>query len=403
MVEFGGWEMPLHYPQGILSEHLITRKYGGLFDISHMCRFRISGHDALPFLQYVLTSNAAALLPGIAQYTIIPDETGGAIDDGYLYHVNENDYLLVTNAANAEKDRQWLQQYTAKFPDLVFEDITSHLAMFALQGPKAKAVLEAVIGNKTGIPEPLLNRLTSGELMGAAVTIARTGYTGEPLGFELFPPADTAASLWRKLLDTGEEHGIVPVGLGARDTLRLEAGFPLYDHELGTDADGKAIPVFALSAARFAVSFSPVKGEFIGREVLYRQFQEVKLRREGRLDTPEDKLLVPRSIYLMSLPGDGIARAGNPVLVDGRDAGQVTSGTVVPCWEFQGAGTMATPAEESARRIICLAYLDSGLSEGQGAEVIIRDKPVSAVIVRRHIGREAPPYARPLLPDNRNK
>ncbi|MGB2877029.1 MAG: hypothetical protein WBB97_03250, partial [Dehalococcoidales bacterium] len=149
MVEFGGWEMPLHYPQGILSEHLVTRKYGGLFDISHMCRFRISGRDALPFLQYVLTGNAAALLPGIAQYTILPDETGGAIDDGYLYRVSDSDYLLVTNAANAEKDWQWLQQYTPKFPDLVFEDITSNLAMFALQGPKTKAVLEAVLGNKT--------------------------------------------------------------------------------------------------------------------------------------------------------------------------------------------------------------------------------------------------------------
>jgi aminomethyltransferase len=402
MVEFEGWEMPLHYPQGILSEHLATRKYGGLFDISHMCRFRISGRDALPFLQYVLTGNAAALLPGIAQYTIIPDETGGAIDDGYLYCVNENDYRLVTNAANAEKDWQWLQQYTPKFPDLAFEDITSNLAMFALQGPKTKAVLEAVLGNKTGIPEPLLNRLTSSQFMGTDVIIARTGYTGEPLGFELFPPADTAASLWRKLLDTGEEQGIVPVGLGARDTLRLEAGFPLYGHELGTDAGGKTIPIFALSAARFAVSFSPVKGDFIGREALHRQFQEVKLRREDRLDTPEDKLCVPRSIYLMSLPGDGIARTGSQVLVDGRTAGKVTSGTVVPCWEFEGSGTMARPGDKSARRTICLAYLDAGLSEGQKAEVIIRDKPVSAVIVRRHIGGEAPPYARPLLPDNGN-
>ena len=400
IVEFGGWEMPLHYPQGILSEHLATRKYGGLFDISHMCRLRISGRDALPFLQYVLTSNAAALLPGIAQYTIIPDETGGAIDDGYLYRISDSDYLLVTNAANAEKDWQWLQQYTPRFPDLAFEDVTGNLAMFALQGPKTKAVLEAVIGNKTGIPEPLLNRLINSELMGADVTIARTGYTGEPLGFELFQPADMAASIWRKLLDSGEEHGIVPVGLGARDTLRLEAGFPLYGQELGTDADGRDIPIFALSAARFAVSFSPVKGDFIGRETLYQQFQEVKLRREARLDTPDDKLLVPRSIYLMALLGDGIARAGSQVLVDDRTVGKVTSGTVVPYWKFEGSGTMTTPGDESARRTICLAYLDAGLSEGQKAEVIIRDKPVSAVIVRRHIGGEAPPYARPLLPNN---
>ncbi len=400
MVEFGGWEMPLHYPQGILAEHLATRKCGGLFDISHMGRFHISGRNALPFLQYALTSNAAALVPGTAQYTMLPNETGGAIDDGYLYCVSENDYLLVVNAANTEQDWQWLQKYAPKFPDLILEDVTAQVAMLALQGPKTKAVLEAVLGDKTKIPEPIWNHLTSSEFMGTSVTIARTGYTGEPLGFELFPPASMAVSLWHKLLDTGNEYGIVPVGLGARDTLRLEAGFPLYGHELGTDADGKEIPVFALSAARFAVSFSPVKGEFIGREVLLRQSQEVKLRREGRLDAPGDDLLVPRSIYLMSLLGEGVARAGSQVRVDGKNVGNVTSGTVIPYLKFEGPGTMSRPGDESARRMLCLAYLDADLPEGQKAEVIVRDRPVNAVIVRRHIGREAPPYTRPLFPDS---
>jgi len=400
MVAFGGWEMPLHYPQGILSEHLATRKCGGLFDISHMGRLRISGQNALPFLQYVLTSNAAALLPETAQYTMLPNETGGAIDDGYLYRVSEDDYLLVVNAANTDKDRQWLQQYAAKFPGLILEDITSQLAMLALQGPKTKAVLEAVLGDKTRIPEPLWNHLTSSEFMGTPITIARTGYTGEPLGFELFPPADSAVSLWRQLLDVGREDGMVPVGLGARDTLRLEAGLPLYGHELGMDADGREIPIFALPAARFAVSFSPVKGEFIGREALLKQFQEVKLRIKGRPDAPGEKRLVPRSVFPMSLLGDGVARAGSRVLVNGQTAGNVTSGTVIPYWKFEGSGTMARPGNESARRMLCLAYLDSDLSEGQVAEVMVRDRPVNAVIVGRHIGREAPPYARPLLPDD---
>jgi len=397
IVAFGGWEMPLNYPQGILSEHLATRKYGGLFDISHMGRFRISGPDALPFLQYVLTSNVAALVPGTAQYTMLPNETGGAIDDGYLYRVSEDDYLLVVNAANTEADWQWLQQYVPRFPGLTMEDITNSLAMLALQGPKTKAVLEAVFGGKTLIPEPIWNHLTSSKFMGNYITIARTGYTGEPLGFELFPPANIAVPLWRQLLDAGREHGIVPVGLGARDTLRLEAGFPLYGHELGTDTDGKEIPIFALNAARFAVSFSPVKGEFIGREALHRQFQEVKLRREGRLNVSKDELLVPRSVFLISLLGDGVARAGNQVLVNGRSAGNITSGTVVPYWKFEGSGTMARPGAESARRMLGMAYLDAGVSAGQEAEVIIRDQPVKAVIVHRHIGGEAPPYARPLL------
>ncbi len=400
MVAFGGWEMPLHYPQGILAEHLATRKYGGLFDISHMGRFRISGRHALSFLQYVLTGNAAALLPGTAQYAMLPNETGGAIDDGYLYCIDENDYRLVVNAANTEQDWQWLQNYAPRFPDLITEDVTDSIAMFALQGPGTKALLEAVIGDKTKIPEPIRNHLTSSDFMNTSVTITRTGYTGEPLGFELFLPADSAPSLWRKLLEFGNELGIAPVGLGARDTLRLEAGLPLYGHELGTDADGKEIPVFALPAARFAVSFSSVKGEFIGREVLRRQFQEVKRRLEGRLDVPREELLVPRSIYPISLLGDGVARSGSQVLVDGRAVGKVTSGTVIPYWKFHGSGTMSVPGDESLRRMLCLAYLDADLQEGQKVEVMVRDRPVSGVIVRRHIGGEAPPYARPLFPDN---
>lgn len=400
MVAFGGWEMPLHYPQGILAEHLATRKYGGLFDISHMGRFRIGGHDALPFLQYVLTSNAAALLPGNARYTILPDETGGAVDDGYLYRTSEHDYLLVVNAANTEQDWQWLQRFMSRFPRLVLEDVTDQFAMLALQGPKTKAVLEAVLGGRSKIPEPIWNHLTSSEFMGTSMTISRTGYTGEPLGFELFPPVDMAVSLWHKLLEAGNEHGIVPVGLGARDTLRLEAGFPLYGHELGNDADGKKIPIFALPAARFAVSFNTVKGEFVGREALLKQSQEVKLRHEGKLDTPRNKLLVPKSAYLIAVLGDGIAREGSQALVNGRTAGSVTSGTVVPYWKFEGLGTLAIPGNESARRTIGMAYLDADLSEGQKVEVIVREKPVNAVIVRRHIGGEAPPYARPLFVSN---
>ena len=179
MVEFVGWEMPLNYPPGILAEHLATRKFGGLFDISHMSRFRISGQDALPFMQHVLSNNAAALEPGQAQYTIIPNESGGAVDDAYLYRIDEKEYLLVVNAANAEKDWLWFQEYKPQFPKLVLEDHTSKLAMLSLQGPETKAVLEIILEDRSKLPEPVRNRLAVTEIFGTTVPVARTGYTGE--------------------------------------------------------------------------------------------------------------------------------------------------------------------------------------------------------------------------------
>ena len=144
-------------------------------------------------MQYVLTNNAAALEPGQAQYTIIPNENGGAVDDAYLYRISEKEYLLVVNAANAEKDWTWLQEYKPRFPGLIFEDHTTSLAMLSLQGPETKTVLELVLGDKSKLPEPTRNRLVMTEIFGAAVPVARTGYTGEPICFELFPPAEIAA------------------------------------------------------------------------------------------------------------------------------------------------------------------------------------------------------------------
>ena len=397
MVEFGGWEMPLNYPPGILAEHLATRKFGGLFDVSHMGRFLVSGQDALPFLQYTLTNNAAALLPGQSQYSIMPNESGGAVDDTYLYRINENEYILVVNASNAEKDWAWLQKYKHKFPQLNFEDHSAGISMLALQGPRAKAVLEVILGDIQKLPEPARNWLTTVELFGDKVPIARTGYTGEPICFELFPPAEIAAPLWDKLLEVGKKEGIVPVGLGARDTLRLEAGMPLYGHELGIDADGKDIPVFALPVARFATSFGKFKGHYIGREALIKQFQEIKLRLEDRLDTPKAKLLVPKVIMPMAISEGSVARAGYQVYVDEKLVGNVTSGTMVPYWKSEGIGLKSKPGAESGRRAICLAYLDAALKEGQKVKVLTRGKFASGVIVERHLGSEAAPYARPLL------
>ena len=269
--------------------------------------------------------------------------------------------------------------------------------MLSLQGPRTKAILEVILGDIGKLPEATRNRLAIIEIFGAKVPVARTGYTGEPIGFELFPPADIAARLWNELLEIGKKEGIVPVGLGARDTLRLEAGLPLYGHELGSDVEGKEIPVFALPAARLAVSFSGTKGEFIGREALLKQFQEIKLRQEDQLGTPKERLLVPKTIVPMSISSGGIARTGCPVYVNGKPVGNVTSGTIIPYWQTEGIGTQAKPGTESERRAICLAYLDADLKEGQRTKVMIRDKTAEGVIVMRHIGGEAAPYARPLL------
>ncbi|MFQ6122250.1 MAG: glycine cleavage system aminomethyltransferase GcvT [Dehalococcoidales bacterium] len=403
MVEFVGWEMPLNYPSGILAEHLATRKFGGLFDISHMGRIRISGEDALPFMQYVLTNNAAALEPGQSQYTIIPNETGGAVDDAYLYRIDEREYLLVVNAANTERDWAWFQKYRQKFNKLILEDCTASITMLSLQGPRTKAVLEAMFGDGAKLPEPRRNRLVIAEMFGAKIPIARTGYTGEPICFELLPPAEIAVPLWNQLLEIGSREGIAPVGLGARDTLRLEANLPLYGHELGNDAEGKEIPIFALPAARFAVSFNSTKGKFIGREALMRQFQEIKLRQENQLNTPKERQLVPKTIVPMFIYGGAVARTGYPVYVGESLVGSVTSGTTVPYWNTEDTGVKAKPGTESQRRTICLAYLDAGLRKGQRTRVLIRDKIAEAVIVERHISGEAAPYARPILVEEQRK
>jgi len=407
MVEFAGWEMPVAYPRGILGEHLATRKYGGLFDISHMGRFLIRGKDAIPFMQYVLTNNAVALDSGVSQYTLIQNERGGAIDDAYLYRLEESDpslegnYLLVVNAANTEKDWDWFLEHKKRFKGLVIENKADEIGMLALQGPHAKRVLEKILlEDYAKLPDPWRNRLRVCELEGehVHVTISRTGYTGEPICFELFLPADKTVSIWEKILEAGNEEGIVPVGLGARDTLRLEAGLPLYGHELGVDPEGKEIPIFAVpSAARLAMSFSPLKGEFIGKEVLRRQFEEVTAREGGKPLPPLERLLVPKRIFPITITGQGIARQGYEVLVDGGSVGHVTSGTMVPYWIFSDRGILSEPTDEKKMRSLALAYVDADLKERQRLEILHRGKRVEGRVVQRHLSGEAPPYARPIL------
>ena len=386
MVDFGGWEMPVQYSNGILKEHLATRRHAGIFDVSHMGRFVISGTRALPFLQHVLSNHAKALDVGQSQYTLLPDEDGGAVDDAYLYRFFKDRYLLVVNAANKEKDWAHLQKVLPGFKDVTLEDHTDKIAMISLQGPQSKAILAEIVG-KEALPEPRRNALSVTEINGQWIWLARTGYTGEPLCFELFMPADQAIALW----DTMQAKGAHPIGLGARDTLRLEAGLPLYGHELGRDPENKTIPILALSLARFGVSFSPDKGEFIGRTALKAQYdalQTIIKQRPGSIDA------LPRRVRTVALIDKGIARAGAPVFFHGEPAGYITSGTMVPLWMFSSQGLEGQINDQSSRRAVALALISSRIPDGAEIEIEVRGKILRAGVMPYLLRSEAPPFAR---------
>jgi aminomethyltransferase len=354
-----------------------------------MGRFRVRGADALPFLQHVLTNNAAALEPGEAQYTMIPTAGGGAMDDAYLYRFLPDEYLLVVNASNRQKDWEHLNNVRRRFAAVELADLTSGLAMLSLQGPAAKDFLPAVLDSGR-LPEPLRNRLSLAAFNGAPLFLARTGYTGEPIGLELFIDSAHAGALWDRLIAAG----VQPVGLGARDTLRLEAALPLYGHELGLDPEGREIPIFACSLARFAVSFSPLKGDYVGRPALSRQFETFRRFMDRDFTRICD---LPHLIQPIAVIDKGIARAGARVLRGGKPAGFVTSGTMVPYWVSAGSSIDSTPSDEKAMRAIGMALLDSDLREGDAVEVDIRGRLARAVIVPYHLRNEAPPWAWPIL------
>ncbi len=386
ITEFGGWDMPLRFPTGIVQEHLATRIGAGLFDVSHMGRFTIRGEKSLPFLQHVLTNNAAALEVGLGQYTMLPNSSGGALDDAYLYRFLEDEYVLVVNAANRERDWRHLQSLRDQFPRTEMADRTFEIAMLSFQGPRSREILSAVI-DSGDLPEPMRNALSIVTVGGACVQVSRTGYTGEPIGFELFIERTDALEIW----DTLIEGGATPVGLGARDTLRLEAGLPLYGHELGLDPEGEEIPIFASGLARFAVSFSPLKGDYFGREPLARQFQALKGIRDRDYSLRDD---LPRLILPLELADKGIARAGDRVFGGDEHIGYITSGTMVPYWKTGGVGIDSRLIDETGRRAIGLALLDSDVCEGDTAEVEIRGKKARARIVPSFLRSEAPPFAR---------
>lgn len=389
MVDFGGWEMPIQYPSGIIAEHLYTRQVCSLFDVSHMGRLLIEGPQRKEFLQHVLTSNVSALDLNMAQYCIIPNENGGAVDDAYLYLFQEDNYLLVVNAANIDKDLEHLNRALSGF-DCTITNISAEWASIAVQGPKSKEMLMTLTGGESPTKEPTKNSLGTVSLEGRQARIAKTGYTGEPLGYEVYVRSEDAVWLWNRLVELGAR----PAGLGARDTLRMEASFPLYGHEMGTAPDGTEIPIFAVPLAKFAVSFSAQKGDFIGRAALERQHRAFVRYMDRDFS---DMSALPRRIAPIALLDRGVMRAGMEIYKGDKLVGWVTSGTMVPYFKTQGEGLSTVILEASGKRAIGLCYIDSDVLVDDTVEVDIRGKRLKAVIPARHMSVGAPPFARPLL------
>lgn len=346
MIEFGGWLMPVQY-SGIIEEHNAVRSAAGLFDLSHMGEFEISGYQALEFLQYVTTNDVLKLEVGQAHYTFFCYPDGGIVDDLIVYRLPDK-YMLVVNASNIEKDYEWLQESrTIKGFDCNMRNVSNSTALISLQGPKAVEILQPLVN--VDLSELKYYYFTQGEVNGVSATIARTGYTGED-GFELFLNRNHAEKIWNLLLEAGKEKGLLPVGLGARDTLRLEAKMALY----GNDIDASANPVEA--GLSWAVKLD--KGKFCGKEALER------IKAAG----PKRKLVG------FEMKDRSIARHGYPVAVNGETVGVVTSGAPSP----------------SVGKNIGLAYVPTQYAAiGTPLQIIIRNKTADAVVVK------TPFYVRP--------
>ena len=341
LVPFAGWEMPVQYA-GVVDEHLAVRTRAGLFDVSHMGEVEIHGGQALDLVQRVTCNDAGRLQEGQAQYSALTTPQGAFVDDVLVHRLRGGRYLLVVNASNRDKDVAWIRSHAGGL-DATVDDVSDGTALLALQGPAAPRILSRLAGE-----EPLKlkrYRFLDGRLALPGRTVealvARTGYTGED-GFEIYLAPDAAPAVWNALLEAGREDGLMPAGLGARDTLRLEAKMALY----GNDIDDTT----SVLEADLGWIVGWEKGDFIGRDALARQ------RESGPARTLAGFELVER----------GIPRHGYPVRVGGRPAGAVTSGTMAPF----------------LKKPIGLAYFPAGATQpGTPFEVVIRDRPVAAVVV----------------------
>jgi aminomethyltransferase len=336
LVPFAGWEMPVQY-SSILEEHAAVRGAAGLFDVSHMGEIHVSGADAVAAVERLVSCPVATLRPGRVRYGLLCNEDGGVVDDVTVYRLAEDRLFLCVNASNIEKDYRWMAAHA--LPGARVEDRSDRFGLLALQGPASAAVLARVCA----LPLTGMKRFTflEGEAAGVPALVSRTGYTGSD-GFELYVDAGSCAALFRALLDAGKPLGLLPCGLGARDTLRLEAALPLYGHEL----DDTTSPLEA-GLGRFV---KRAQGGFVGAEAIERRAQAG----------------ATRALIGFVVEGRGIARAEHGILHEGRRVGVVTSGAPSP--------TLGKP--------IGLGYVPPALAApGTSISIDIRDRAVAARIV----------------------
>ncbi|NLZ92121.1 MAG: glycine cleavage system aminomethyltransferase GcvT [Clostridiales bacterium] len=302
LVDYAGWAMPVEF-SGLTREHEAVRTAAGLFDVSHMGEIEVKGKDAAEYLQYLLTNNIGTMHDNQIIYAFMCYENGGVVDDLLVYKYSADHYLLVVNAANMEKDYQWMLDHKGDY-QVEIENLSDQVSELALQGPRAEAVLQKLTDTDLSeIPAFYLKRDV--KIAGANCLVSRTGYTGED-GFEIYLSHEDAPMVWEKILETGKEDGVVPVGLGARDTLRFEAALPLYGNEISQDIS----PLEA--GLGYFVKFD--KGDFIGREALLKQKQEGPARKLVGFEMIER----------------GIPRHGYSVLSKGKEIGFVTTGYYSP-------------------------------------------------------------------------
>ncbi len=300
MVDFSGWDMPVEY-SGITREHLAVRTAAGLFDVSHMGEIEVHGPKALELLQHVTSNDVARLQDNQAQYSALMLATGCAIDDCVVHRFGPDHYFICVNAANTDKDYEWVAQCNSWGVEV--RNVSAHYSQIALQGPKALEIITRLTDTNPGDLKYYWFRRA--RCAGVKGILARTGYTGED-GFEFYFPPAASAELWNTLLDAGRAEGLIPCGLGARNTLRLEAGFALYGHELDEQT--------TLLEANLGWIAKLEKGNFLGREVLARQ------RAQG----------IPKKLIGFEMLDRAPARDGYAVCIDGKSAGRVTSGSPAP-------------------------------------------------------------------------
>ena len=336
IVPFAGYLLPVQYGTGVIKEHMAVRTQAGLFDVSHVGEVTLKGADALANLNHILTNDYTSLKTGSARYSPMCNEQGGVVDDLIVYKRGDNDYLIVVNAANRHKDFDFIKANLSG--DVECEDISDSIAQIALQGPESLNILSKIV-KEDDIPMKYYTFKENVEIDGAKWLISQTGYTGE-FGFELYGPAEEAPKVWNKLLEAGKEYGLIPCGLGARDTLRLEAAMPLYGHEMNDEITPLE------TGLNFAVKMK--KEEFIGKDAIVAK-GELTRKRVG-----------------LKVTGRGIVREEQKVFSGDKEIGFTTSGTHCPYLGYA----------------IGMAILDIDYTEvGTAVEVEVRGRRIPCEVV----------------------